>query len=512
MKVWLRAASVAAIAYGLTPAVGQAQSLDDVLRRLERLEQENQALRQEVESLKAGGAPVLPGPVATAPAAAADAPPAVPVPEVEAPTPVNDTVEARVELNSGYFISRASDVTYRMLDPTTHTSRKPLMLLDARRQGDLRDGGVYLGGAITALVDYQETNRNSKFGYLMRHPTSANQIGETASEAVLHSAQLSVTANVTPWITAYAELLYDPEQSFGSGTITALTRNQMQLRKGYVLFGDLAESPWYAAVGKMEAPFGLMDTVSPFTASTVWHAFGGLAWGALAGYSGDGLNVAVEAVQGGSQFRSVATSVEGTNVPSRLNNFVVDANYTFDLGGEGRDLMAGASYLHGSAYCHAFPVVHFNPCVDDNPAYAVYGQLHYDRWTANAEFAKTLEEWPGTFNPTPPLNQFEASKVTSWGVGVRYAADLGGHELHLSGEFSTYIAGPEGAPWHRQDQLVFGLAAFPASHVKLFSEVVLVKGYVPLNFLSGGNLGPGVTWSDADGRTTVLLAGANVAF
>ena len=97
-------------------------------------------------------------------------------------------------------------------------------------------------------------------------------------------------------------------------------------------------------------------------------------------------------------------------------------------------------------------------------------------------------------------------------VGARYAADLGGHELHLSGEFSTYIAGPEGAPWHRQDQLVFGLAAFPASHVKLFSEVVLVKGYVPLNFLSGGNLGPGVTWSDADGRTTVLLAGANVAF
>ena len=38
-----------------------------------------------------------------------------------------------------------------------------------------------------------------------------------------------------------------------------------------------------AAIGKMEAPFGLMDTVSPFTASTVWHAFGGLAWGALAG-------------------------------------------------------------------------------------------------------------------------------------------------------------------------------------------------------------------------------------
>jgi hypothetical protein len=511
VKVWKTAASAVALGLCLAPAAVQAQSLEDVLARLERLEQENRQLRQEVDSLK-GAAPISAAPVSLAMSSTAPEPAATPIRTVEAPTPENDRGRAAVELNSGLFISRASDVSYRMLDPTTHTSRKPLMLLDARRQGDLRDGGVYLGGAITALANYQETNRNSKFGYLMRHPTSANQIGETASEAVLHSAQLSVTANVTPWITAYAELLYDPEQSFGAGTITAVSRNQVQLRKGYVMFGDLEESPYYAAIGKMEAPFGLMDTVSPFTASTVWHAFGGLAWGAMAGYSKDGLNIAVEAVQGGSQFRSLATGVEGTNVPSRLNNFVVDANYTFDLGGDGRDLMAGASYVHGSAYCHGFPVVHFNACVDDNPAYAVYGQVHYDRWTANAEFAKTLEEWPGTFNPTPPLNQFAASKVSSWGVGARYAAELAGQEVHLSTEFSTYVAGPKGSPWRRQDQLVFGVAAFPASHVKLFSEVVLVEGYVPLNFLSGGNLGPGVSWSDADAKTQVLLVGANVAF
>ena len=55
---------------------------------------------------------------------------------------------------------------------------------------------------------------------VMRHPTSANQIGEEVSEAVLHSAQLGLTANVTPWLSAYAELLYDPEQSFGAGTVT----------------------------------------------------------------------------------------------------------------------------------------------------------------------------------------------------------------------------------------------------------------------------------------------------
>ncbi|WP_226662843.1 hypothetical protein [Alteriqipengyuania lutimaris] len=58
----------------------------------------------------------------------------------------------------------------------------------------------------------------------------------------------------------------------------------------------------------------------------------------------------------------------GTSVPSRANNFAVDARYTIDLGGEGNALMAGASYQRGTAYCQDYPVTHFNPCQDNNPA------------------------------------------------------------------------------------------------------------------------------------------------
>ena len=86
-----------------------------------------------------------------------------------------------------------------------------------------------------------------------------------------------------------------------------------------------------AALGKQAVPFGLTDTVNPFTASTVWHAFGALANSVVLGYAGEGLGVTVTGIQGGAQFRAANAPVEGTAVPSRLNNFAVDVHHEFWL-------------------------------------------------------------------------------------------------------------------------------------------------------------------------------------
>ena len=268
---------------------------------------------------------------------------------------------------------------YDMLDPTTNINRKQLLLLDNKRRGEIPDDSVTLGGAVTAIADFHQSNTAGKFGYLMRHPTSNNQVGRNASEAVVHSAQLSITGTGGSWVTAHMELLYDPEQSFGQGTITALTRNQIQLRRGYVLLGDLEKLPVYVSLGKMATPFGLTDTVNPFTASTVWHAFGGLAYGVQAGYSKDGFGFSFMGVQGGAQFRSAHAPVDATAIPSRLNNYVVDANYSASLGNPSSWLLFGASYEKGSAYCQGFPVEHFHACENANPAYDVYAQAHDGR-------------------------------------------------------------------------------------------------------------------------------------
>ena len=467
----------------LLPVAGaaHAQSLDSLVERLETLERENRELRKEIEAIK--------------------------------------TAQARSRRPAG-FVRTEARFGYEILDPTDRINRKERLLLDRKRDGTLAPGGFYLQGAITPVANYQSSNRADKFGYLMRHPTAKNQVGKTVSEAAIHSVQLGVTATLGNWVAGHAQALFDPEQSFGDGTNTSIDRNQLQMRQAWVLFGALDRSPFHASLGKMAVPFGLTDTVNPFTASTVWHAFGGLANGVKAGYASDSLNLTLMGIQGGAQFRAANTPVKGTAVPGRLNNFAVDANYEHRLD-RGRTLLLGGSWQRGSAYCQDYPVQHFEPCRDNNPAFGIYGRLIDGPFTFKAEFARTTDVWPGTFNPDMP--QFAASKVTAFDLGAKYRLDRAGGPVDLSVEFSRFAAGPGGAPWEKQDQIVLGVAWFVEPSVKLFAEAVRTAGYAPLNFISGGSVmatdGDGAkkvdntrTHSDRGARSNILLVGANVAF
>ena len=311
-------------------------------------------------------------------------------------------------------------------------------------------------------------------------------------------------------------LLFDPEQSFGTGTNTDLERNQVQVRHAYALLGNLDRSSFYASVGKQAVPFGLSDTVNPFTASTVWHAFGALANGVTLGYAGEQLGVSVTGIQGGAQFRAANVPVNGTAVPSRLNNFALDVHFESQLGVAG-SLLLGASYLHGSAYCQDFPVQHFLPCRDNNPAFDFYGMLVSGDFTFHSEFARTADEWPGTFNPA--MAEFAASRVTSFGLGAKYRFGSGRRPLDFSAEFSRFEAGPDGAPWERQEQVVLGAAWFARPSAKLFAEYIRVNGYAPLNFISGGSIRDDRgeilldrTHSDRSARSDVFLIGVNLGF
>jgi hypothetical protein len=408
--------AVVAAVLCLTADTASAESLDRVLERLDKLEAENRQLRKEIEALKAERAEPLQEPASPA-------------------NPDAETTAAR-------FVRTNSGLAYDILDPTTGINRKQRLILERRNDGTLTPDSLHLHGAVTAIANYQSSNRNDKFGYLMRHPTARNQVGDTVSEATIHSAQLGFTGTLGDWLTGHAEMLFDPEQSFGDGTNTDINRNQVQMRRAYVLFGNLDESAFYASLGKMAVPFGLTDTVNPFSASTVWHVFGGLANGVTVGYANEGLNLSVMGIQGGAQFRAANTPVKGTAVPGRLNNFAADANYSFALSSAGA-LLLGGSYQHGTAYCQGFPIVHFGACEDNNPAFDVYGRLVYDDLTLKGEFARTTEAWPGTFNPGIP--QFAASKVTSFDIGGKYRHGTAAGPVDLSAEFSRLVAGPDGA-------------------------------------------------------------------
>ena len=481
-------AAVAVLLGSSFPAL--AQTLESVVERLDRLERENRRLQEEIGALKAE-------------LAAREAP----APTVDTRAPDGPAVG---------FVRTKPAYGYDILDPTTNINRKQRLILERRRDGTLAPDTLHVQGAVTAIANHQSSNRDDKFGYLMRHPTASNQVGGTVSEATIHSAQLGVTGSLGSWITGHAEMLFDPEQSFGRGTNTDLERNQVQVRRAYVLFGDLDHSPFHLGLGKMDVPFGLTDTVSPFTASTVWHAFGALANGVTVGYAGKRLNVSVMGVQGGAQFRAANTPVEGTAVPSRLNNLAADVHYDFDLGTAG-SLLLGGSWIRGTAYCQDYPVQHFVPCADNNPAVDVYGRLLHGDLAFKAELARTTDEWPGTFNPKMP--QFAASKVTSFDVGLRRRFDTVRGPVDLSAEFSRFVSGPDGAPWEQQDQVVLGGAWFVRPGAKLFAEYIRVDGYAPLNFISGGSVRDDDgevmhhrSHSDRSARSEVFLVGVNVAF
>ena len=119
---------------------------------------------------------------------------------------------------------------------------------------------------------------------------------------MIHSAQLGVTGTLGDRMTGHAEFLFNPQQSFGTGSNTDPERNQLQVRHAYALLGNLDRSPFHASLGKMSVPFGLMESVNPFSGSSTPHAFGGLANGATVGYAGEEFNLTLMGIQGEPSF------------------------------------------------------------------------------------------------------------------------------------------------------------------------------------------------------------------
>ena len=152
---------------------------------------------------------------------------------------------AATDNSSSGLVGSNDAYNFKILDHSRDTNTKQLLQLQALRDGELKQK-ITFGGQVTALVNYQKSNIDTKFGWLMRHPTASNQIGKTVSEAVIHSSNLNLTARLTENLTGYVELLYNPEQNFASGsTITGLPRNNVNMRRAYLLFGNLADSNMY---------------------------------------------------------------------------------------------------------------------------------------------------------------------------------------------------------------------------------------------------------------------------
>jgi len=159
-----------------TPAFAQDAALLERLEALEarflELESENRELREELDELQASAeqpAPVEAGqPLAAGP--------------VDVVTEADDPREMQVA-GSENFVGTNGSYAYGMLDHAENVNSKPLVQLEALRDGELTDR-VTLSGQVTAIANYQWSDTDDKFGYLMRHPTANNQLGPSGSNNI----------------------------------------------------------------------------------------------------------------------------------------------------------------------------------------------------------------------------------------------------------------------------------------------------------------------------------------
>ncbi len=516
------------------PAFAAADA--DTEARIARLEKANAALIDFIRATAHGPAadrliaqlavPDSPAPVALAAAAGAPAIAAAPAtgPATAGPATAGTPGPGQYASASGdasgtggaAVFGIAPPISEQLLSHTEWTNTKPLILLRGRQSGDLA-ARITFGGQAIAMGDWEYSNRASKFDWVMRFPTNGNEVGNHVSELTVHSASLSMTAALTPWMTTYVSMLYNPEQNFGAGTNTTVARNTVTVNSAFVLLGNLRKFPVYAALGKIDVPFGLNDTVSPFSNSWNWHTFAGLANGAELGFVRGGLHLRAMAIEGGAQFRAVNTPVSGTGVPSLVNNYAFDANYTAHL--QDLSVMAGASYERGSDYCDPYPAGHFGACHVFNPAWAAYGTATWRRLRVNVDFARTTDPWLASGTPAlapngkpNPYAASPAAIVSARTIGARYALPVTPQGVDLSFEFSAVHSGAADTPWHRQKQWVLGLAHRYAPGIKGFVEAIHTQGYAPLTFMSGGNFPDGSSWSDAGAISNVGLVGIEAGF
>ena len=89
--------------------------------------------------------------------------------------------DSATQASSSELIGSNGTYSFQVLDHSRNTNIKQLLQLQALRDHELKQK-ITFGGQITALVNYQKSNSDTKFGWLMRHPTSSNQIGNTVSE------------------------------------------------------------------------------------------------------------------------------------------------------------------------------------------------------------------------------------------------------------------------------------------------------------------------------------------
>lgn len=383
----------------------------------------------------------------------------------------------------GVKVDIAPEYSDRQFDWNEWMSEKFLEPLNAKQAGILKDNTLYISGQLRGSFVAEKTNVANKFPLLSRFP--AQHSGTTGSRFILNNAILGFTANAGEWTTITTEIMATDIEYPGQST--------MQMRRAFVTFGNLKNSPLYFGFGKNFVDFGDNGSFTPFTHTMNNHYFQTQSDTPVAavGYSKNGLHVVATAIQGGRQLR-VADSPSSAHV----NNFALNATKTFELG-EKTKLKVGAGYLNNTIYNTLVPhhtvAQAAGQVKSDNPAFDVNSTLTYGQFDLMGEYAQTVNKW----NASDHI-------VQAMTMQARYRAVVAGYNTAFSGSWGKGVQGASGTNFEQMTQVVGGVQVKVNKHMSVGAEYLFAKGFVPLMDLR--------KTGDQNVQTHTFITGARVHF
>ncbi len=399
--------------------------------------------------------------------------------------------------------------TRRMLDWQENTTGKTLTLLANRANGNLAPNSLTIGGAMKGGLMWQSTSVAGKFPILSRFPDFTPGTETSSGVFAINNAALAFTGSFGDWTTFYLQPEYSETEFFG--------QSEFQLRKAFVVFGNLDKSPLYAAFGRKTIDFGNFDGYNAFTQTEAQHYFHAvsdqpvLELGYYNMYSG--LKLTATAFSGGRQLRAAYAGADNEN---KIANFAASAEKEFRFGNGGA-FTVGASYLHDTIYrnnytAHTFGLIGsgtppLNFISYRNGAVDAFVEYNSPAWDFMVEFTTTLKPWgaaipqdtDGFVDPAYIIDPLGApddidninfdQKLSVLTAQARYKPMMpNGRRLQLAAVGSWGSIGDDfvgaglgGVPttWEKNQQHALSVQYPVSDYLDLGVEYVFNKGFIP---------------------------------
>lgn len=392
----------------------------------------------------------------------------------------------------------------RMLDWQENTTGKTLTLLTNRAHGVLKPNSLYLGGGIKGGYMWQKTDTPGQFPILSRFPFFSPNTDQESGVFAINNAALSFTSTFGDWTTFYMQPEYS-ETEYGRN------QDEFQLRKAYVVFGNLEKSPFYAAFGRKTIDFGNFDSYNAFTHSEGQHYFWAVSDQPVLelGYYKNGLKLTGSAFSGGRQLR-VAYAEEENNIA----NYAFNAEKEFRFGQGGQNAFTlGGGYLHDTIYRNNWTAHTFNEINTGTPpanfieyrnsAVSAFAEYNSPIFDAMVEYTTTLEPWAAAIPQAPDGTPFAAYLIDPLGsttdinninfdenlevlvAQLRVKPMVNGRRMSIAavgswGNISDDFGNPiSGATFEKNQQHALSVEYPISPYLEVGAEYVYNKGFIP---------------------------------